>query len=180
MRVITGIARGHRLIAPEGLETRPTSDKVKEGVFSSIQFELEGADVLDLFAGSGQMGIEALSRGAESCVFIDRDRKAVSLVKENLEACALRGSVLQADALGYLRGGEKFDLIFIDPPYDSGLYAPVLETINLVDNLSDGGIIICETRKEIELPQMRLPYRKVREYRYGTVKLGKYTKEKTL
>ena len=180
MRVITGSARGRKLKTPENYDIRPTTDNVKEAVFNIIQFDVEGRHVLDLFAGTGQLGIEALSRGAESCVFIDRDRKAVSLVKENLEACALRGSVLQADALGYLRGGEKFDLIFIDPPYDSGLYAPVLETINLVDNLSDGGIIICETRKEIELPQMRLPYRKVREYRYGTVKLGKYTKEKTL
>ena len=180
MRVITGSARGRRLKTPENYDIRPTADSVKEAVFNILQFDVEGRRVLDLFAGTGQLGIEALSRGAASAVFVDRDRAAVQIVKENLKTCGLSGTVLCADSLSYLRNCGRFDLIFIDPPYDSGLYAPVLETINLVDNLSDGGIIICETRKEIELPQMRLPYRKVREYRYGTVKLGKYTKEKTL
>ena len=89
MRVITGSARGRKLKTPENYDIRPTTDNVKEAVFNIIQFDVEGRRVLDLFAGTGQLGIEALSRGAESCVFIDRDRKAVSLVKENLEACAL-------------------------------------------------------------------------------------------
>ena len=177
MRVITGTARGRKLKTPDNYDIRPTTDNVKEAVFNIIQFDVEGRRVLDLFAGTGQLGIEALSRGAASCVFVDRDREAVRLVKDNLKACGLKATVLQEDALSYLRVGEEFDLIFVDPPYDSGLYAPVLETINLVDKLSDGGIIICETRKEIELPDMRAPYRKVKEYRYGTVKLAKYTKE---
>ena len=84
MRVITGIARGRKLIAPEGLDVRPTADKVKEGIFSAVQFELEGAVVLDLFAGSGQMGIEALSRGAQRAVFVDSSSKSIKCVNENL------------------------------------------------------------------------------------------------
>ena len=180
MRVITGSARGRRLKTPEGMDIRPTTDNVKESVFNILQFDIEGRRVLDLFAGTGQLGIECLSRGAREAIFIDQNREAVKIVKENLKACGFTAPVLQQDALSYLRGCGKFDLILVDPPYDAGLYDQVLETINSVDILSDGGIIICETRKEIELPQMRLPYRKVREYRYGTVKLGKYTKEKTL
>ena len=180
MRVITGSARGRKLKTPENYDIRPTTDNVKEALFNILQFDIEGRRVLDLFAGTGQLGIECLSRGAASATFVDKDRNALRIVRDNLKSCNLSAAVVQADALGFLQKGQQFDLIFVDPPYDSGLYEAVLERINLVDILSDGGIIICETRKEIELPQMRLPYRKVREYRYGTVKLGKYTKEKTL
>ncbi len=177
MRVITGTARGRRLKTPEGLDIRPTTDNVKESVFNIIQFDIEGRRVLDLFAGTGQLGIECLSRGAASAVFIDHSREAAAIIKENLKTCGLSGTVLQQDALGFLRGCGKFDLIFIDPPYDSELYAPVLECINSVDILSDGGIIICESRRELVLPELRPPYVKGREYRYGKVKLSVYTKE---
>ena len=123
MRVITGSARGRRLKELTGMETRPTTDKVKESLFSIIQFDIEGRRVLDLFAGTGQLGIEALSRGAASAVFIDRRADAVRLVKDNLELCGLsdRASVRCGDAMSYLRSGEKFDLIFLDPPYAAGL-----------------------------------------------------------
>ncbi len=177
MRVITGSARGRKLKTPEDMDIRPTTDNVKEALFNIIQFDIEGRRVLDLFAGTGQLGIEALSRGAKSCVFIDESREAVKIVKENLKTCGLNGTVLQQNALDYLRGGERFDLIFVDPPYDAGLYEPVLKTINSVDKLSDGGIIICETRREIPLPELTPPYRKGREYRYGKVKICIYTKE---
>ncbi len=177
MRVITGAARGRKLKTPENYDIRPTTDNVKEALFNIIQFDIEGRRVLDLFAGTGQLGIEALSRGAESCVFIDESREAVRIVKENLKACGLSGTVLQTDALDYLRREEKFDLIFLDPPYDAGLYEPALTAINSVDKLSDGGIIICETRREIPLPELTAPYRKGKEYRYGKVKICVYTKE---
>lgn len=177
MRVITGTARGRKLKTPEDFDIRPTTDNVKEAVFNIIQFDIQGRRVLDLFAGTGQMGIECLSRGAAEAVFIDQSRQAVGIVKENLKTCDLKGTVLQTDAIEFLRRGGKYDIIFVDPPYDSDLYGPVLKTVNLVDILSDGGIIVCETRREKILPEMTAPYKKGREYRYGRVKIGIYTKE---
>lgn len=177
MRVITGSARGRKLKTPVNEEIRPTTDNVKEALFNIIQFDIEGRRVLDLFAGTGQLGIEALSRGAAGAVFVDRDREAVRLVKENLKACGLEGTVRQEDALSFLRREEQFDLIFVDPPYDSGLYEPVLETIKSVDKLTEGGIIICEARRERALPDLPAPYGKRKEYRYGKVKIAVYTKE---
>ena len=177
MRVITGTARGRRLKTPENYDIRPTTDNVKESVFNIIQFDIEGRRVLDLFAGTGQLGIECLSRGAAEAVFIDENTAAVKIVKENLKTCGFTAAVLQQDALSYLRHCGKFDLIFVDPPYDSGLYASVLETINSVDILSDGGIILCESRREKTLPDMRAPYRKKKEYNYGRVKLTVYIKD---
>ena len=177
MRVITGIARGRRLKTPEGMDIRPTTDNVKESVFNILQFDIEGRRVLDLFAGTGQLGIECLSRGAREAVFIDADRDAVKIVKENLKTCGFSAPVLQQDALSFLNNCGKFDLIFVDPPYDAGLYEPVLEKINSVDILSDGGIILCESRRETVLPEMRRPYCKKKEYRYGRVKLSLYAKE---
>ncbi len=177
MRVITGAVRGRRLKTPENYDIRPTTDNVKEAVFNIIQFDIEGRRVLDLFAGTGQLGIECLSRGAESAVFIDKDRAAAQIIRDNLKTCGLKATVLQEDAVSFLRHCGQFDLIFVDPPYDSELYDSVLESINLVDILSDGGIIICEARRERQLPEMTAPYRKRKEYIYGKVKICIYTKE---
>ena len=176
MRVITGIAGGRKLKSPEGEAVRPTTDQVKQAIFNILQFDLEGRRVLDLFGGTGQLGIEALSRGAREAVFTDSSRTSVQLIRENLKRCGFEGKVLQTDALSYLARGEKFDVIFIDPPYDSGLYQAVLERINAVDNLTEGGIIVCETRAGTELPELAPPYRKLRERRYGTVKICLYGK----
>ena len=177
MRVITGTARGRKLKTPENYDIRPTTDNVKESVFNIIQFDIEGRKVLDLFAGTGQLGIECLSRGAESAVFVDKDRAAIQIVKENLKLCGLKGTVVQEDALSFLRHCGRFDIIFVDPPYDSNLYESVLETVKLVDILSEGGIILCEARRDRALPEMTSPYRKRKEYVYGKVKLCLYTKE---
>ena len=177
MRVITGTARGRRLKTPDGMDIRPTTDNVKESVFNILQFDIEGRRVLDLFAGTGQLGIECLSRGAREVIFIDQSRDAVKIIKENLKTCGFTAPVLQQDALAYLGACGKFDLIFVDPPYDAELYAPVLEKINSIDILSDGGIILCEARREKDLPDMRPPYVKRREYAYGRVKLCLYSKE---
>ncbi len=148
MRVITGSARGVRLKTPGGLETRPTADRVKEAAFSMVQFEVEGRRVLDLFAGTGQMGIEALSRGAARAVFVDERREAVALVKENLKRARLeeRAEAVRSDALDYLGRCVKnsFDLIFLDPPYAGELLKKALERISEIDILPEGGIIICE------------------------------------
>ena len=177
MRVITGSARGRKLKTPENYDIRPTTDNVKEALFNILQFDIEGRRVLDLFAGTGQLGIEALSRGAAEAVFVDESRESVRIVKENLKACGLSAPVFQTNALDFLRSCGTFDLIFVDPPYDAGLYEPVLNTINSVDNLSDGGIIVCETRRETALPEMAPPYVRKKEYRYGKVKICFYAKE---
>ena len=177
MRVITGSARGRRLKTPENMDIRPTTDNVKESLFNILQFDIEGRQVLDLFAGTGQLGIECLSRGAAGVTFVDRDREAIRIVRENLRICGLTAPVLQEDALRFLERGQKFDLVFVDPPYDSELYEAVLERINSVDILSDGGIIVCEARRERDLPAMSAPYYKSREYRYSQVKLCFYKKE---
>ena len=157
MRVITGTARGRRLKELQGMETRPTTDKVKESLFSIIQFDIEGRRVLDLFAGTGQLGIEALSRGAAEAVFVDRRPDAVRLVQENLALCGFtdRARVKSGDALAYLKSGEKFDLIFLDPPYAANM----LEQALTADKV---------------LPELPAPYRLYREYRYGKIRLSVY------
>ena len=174
MRVITGTARGRRLKELEGYETRPTTDRVKEGLFSAIQFDIEGRRVLDLFAGTGQLGIECLSRGAASVTFVDESREAVKLIRENLERCGMRGDVLQTESIGFIGRDGKYDLIFLDPPYDTGLLQSALEKIVRFDILSDGGIIVCESAADRLLPQLPAPYEMGREYRYGKIKLTLY------
>lgn len=176
MRVITGIAGGRKLKSPEGEAVRPTADHVKQAMFNILQFDLEGRRILDLFGGTGQLGIEALSRGAREAVFTDSSRTSIQLIRENLKRCGLEGKVLQTDAFSYLARGEKFDVIFVDPPYDGGLYQAILERINAVDNLTEGGIIVCEARAGTELPELSAPYCKLRERRYGNVKICIYSK----
>lgn len=173
MRVITGTARGRRLKELQGMDTRPTTDKVKESMFSILQFDIEGRRVLDLFAGTGQLGIEALSRGAAEAVFVDKRADAVKLVRDNLELCGLldRARVRSGDSLAYLRSGEKFDLIFLDPPYAADLLDRALESISSIDILNEYGIIACESALERQLPDLAWPYEKGREYRYGKIKL---------
>lgn len=177
MRVITGSARGRRLKELPGLETRPTAAKVKEGVFSAIQFELEGARVLDLFGGTGQLGIEALSRGAAEADFVDQSREAAAVIRENLAftGLAARGRVHQGDALGYLSSCRtKYGVIFLDPPYHTELLEKALEKIAGIDISAENGIIICESAAEKVLPELPAPYVREREYRYGKIKVTKY------
>ena len=180
MRVLTGTARGRKLKSLEGLETRPTADRVKEGIFNIIQFDLEGRRVLDLFAGTGQMGIEALSRGASGAVFVEQRRDAATLVRDNLKTTELsdRGRVVCGDALAYLASAkEKFDIIFIDPPYAARLWHNALDAISRFDILSNHGIIVCESPMEQEMPEMAPPYYLHRTYRYGRIKVTTYHRE---
>ncbi len=180
MRVISGMARGRKLGQLEGMETRPTTDQVKESVFNIIQFDIEGRRVLDLFAGTGQMGIEALSRGACKCTFVDQRRDAVQLVRANLKHCRLeeQAQVLQAEALSFLSSvREKYHLIFLDPPYQTPLLENALKKIADIDILTENGIIICESQRDKLLPELPAPYRKGREYRYGKIKITIYRKE---
>ena len=174
MRVITGSARGRRLLELEGMETRPTTDRVKEGVFSALQFDIEGRRVLDLFAGTGQMGIECLSRGAARAVFVDRRKDAADLVKKNLALTGLadRASVVRGDSLAFLaETGDRFDLVFLDPPYASGLLERALERLAApgFDILNPYGIIVAEHPAETSLPVPAPPVRVLRTYRYGKI-----------
>ena len=177
MRVITGTARGRRLKELPGLETRPTTDKVKESVFNIVQFDVEGRRVLDLFGGTGQLGIEALSRGAERAVFVDLRKEAAAVIRENLAHCGFteRAQVVQGDYLAYLSGcRETFGLVFLDPPYGTGLLEKSLSTIAAIDLVAGNGIIVCESAAESALPELAAPYEKGREYRYGRIKIGLY------
>ena len=180
MRVITGSARGRRLKELEGMETRPTTDRVKEGLFSIIQFDIEGRRVLDLFAGTGQLGIECLSRGAASAVFVDRRADAVKLIKENLKVTDLtdRARVVSGDSMEFLKSlREKFDLIFLDPPYAAGLLEPAIAHIARFDILAPHGIIVAEHPAGTVLPALSAPYRLHRTYRYGTIGLSIYRRD---
>ena len=177
MRVITGKARGKKLKEPSNYDIRPTTDKVKESIFNIIQFDIEGRKVLDLFAGTGQLGIECLSRGAESVTFVDQSKEAISIVKSNLKTCELEGRVVQDDSIAFLNRGGKYDVIIIDPPYATELVNKALSVINSVDILSEGGIIVCESSKEKELIPMQSPYFMKKTYSYGKVKITTYGKE---
>ncbi len=178
MRVITGTARGRRLKEPSNYDIRPTTDKVKEAMFNILQFHIEGARVLDLFAGTGRLGIEALSRGAESCVFVDRSPEAVRIVTENLRATGLEAGAraLKGDSLAYLQGARGFDLILMDPPYAGDLLEKALDLAGTFDILNKNGIIICESDRSRTLPELPEDRFSRREYVYGRVKLTAYTR----
>lgn len=148
MRVITGLAKGTQLKAPAGETTRPTSERSKEAMFSMIQFEVEGRRVLDLFAGSGQLGIEALSRGAKSAVFVDQSAPAVQVIQSNLQKTKLqeKSAVFGKDGFSFLQGTtEKFDLVFLDPPYAAGAIPKALSGLLERDLLLPGAILLCES-----------------------------------
>lgn len=159
------------------METRPTTDKVKESIFNIVQFDIEGRKVLDLFAGTGQLGIEALSRGAEKCVFVDQSREAAKVVEENVAHTGFESQsrVVRGDALSFLTScREKFGLCFLDPPYASDLLERVLLKMAEIDIMAENGIIVCESALDKVLPTLPGPYEMGRDYRYGKIKLTLY------
>jgi len=175
MRVITGSARAVKLFSPQGLTVRPTSERVKEAVFSIIQFDIESRKVLDLFAGSGQMGIEALSRGASHAVFIDTNPDSINTVKANLKKTKLadKASVLSGEALSYLKSSQEFfDIAFVDPPYNDGIYIDTLAL--LVKRMNKGGTILCEAPYKEELPKTVEDFTLIKEYHYSHTKIALY------
>lgn len=149
MRIITGKAKGITLKAPQGEATRPTADRVKEAVFSMLQFEIEGRTVLDLFAGSGQMGLEALSRGAAAAVFVDKSKDAIKCIKENAEKTKLSNgaTAYQSDYSDYIKrnSDKQFDIVIIDPPYALGMYKPALKALKEHNMLKSTSLIVCES-----------------------------------
>lgn len=177
MRVITGTARGRKLATVEGMEVRPTAEKVKEAIFSSVHFELEGAKMADIFCGSGQMGIEALSRGASLCVFVDNGSRSIQVTKQNLIDTKLfqKARVVQTDAKAFLSGTkEKFDIAFLDPPYSQGILQEVLPLLTKV--MKDTGIILCEHEEIDILPDEINGFVRVKKYRYSRISVSAYRK----
>ena len=152
MRIITGRARGVKLNTLEGVNTRPTSERAKEAVFSMIQFDIEGREVLDLFAGSGQMGLEAVSRGAASATFIDKSKDAAKIIEQNIEKTKLSEfcRLFNSDVTDFIRvtkGRKKYDVVFIDPPYALRAVAPTLKALLDGDMLKSTSIIVCESEE---------------------------------
>lgn len=178
MRVITGSARGRNLKTLPGDDvTRPTTQATKEALFSSIQFELEGKRVLDLFAGSGQLGIEALSRGAAFCTFVENNRQAYKIVEENINNCkmAQQSQLVFSDAVSFLSRRGEYDIALLDPPYNRELVAACLE--KLTSNMANDGVIICETAKSEELPNRVNAWNVKKVKPYGKSKLTYYRKD---
>lgn len=178
MRIISGQARGRKLQTLEGENTRPTLDRTREALFNILQGRVMDARVLDLFAGSGALALEALSRGARSAVLCDVFPAACAVIEKNIAAvrCGERAHLMRCDAetaLAKLRG-EAFDLIFLDPPYASDLLEKSLTLIAKIDIVTENGIIVCESAAQAELPDLPVPYEKGREYRYGKIKLTLY------
>ena len=172
LRIITGTAKGKKLKTLEGDATRPTSERIKEAIFSAIQFDLEDRRILDLFAGSGQMGLEALSRGSLSVMFIDSAREAMEIVKENARAVGFfdKCRYLVSDYRNYIRkasGREKFDLVFIDPPYAMACCADAAQRLCDAGMLADGAIVVLESgEEEIDLSALSA-FEVIKSTRYG-------------
>ena len=180
MRVISGKARGTTLKTPDGLLTRPTTDRVKEALFSIIQFDIPGAKVLDLFGGTGQLGIEALSRGAKSAVFVDCQKNACMLIRENLKRAHMEDSakVICSDYADFLKkSGESYNIILLDPPYAEKFLENALKMITEIDILQSGGIIVTERPVEKNLDMDFPGYARSKDYKYSSTILTIYRKD---
>ena len=172
MRVISGSARGLRLTSPDGINTRPTLDRVKEALFNMLQTHITDAVVLDLFSGSGALGIECLSRGAKKSVFVDVSPQAISCIKSNITSAKLtdKSLVIKNDFRDYIKDcREKFDLIFLDPPYSNDFYKTALDLIAEKHLLNDDGFIIVEWDSKIGFQNKNSAFSIYKEKRYGRV-----------
>ena len=179
MRVISGSARGVQLRTLDGTKTRPTADRVKEAMFSIIHFDLPGTKILDLFAGSGQLGIEALSRGAKSGTFVDESQSACGIIKDNLLRTDFmdRSKVICSDYYAYLKNSsEKYDIILLDPPYAKNFLENSLNLITEIDILQSGGIIVTERPLGKELPFEYSGFVRSKDYKYGNTLLTIFRK----
>lgn len=183
MRVIAGTARGKKLKTPEDQNVRPTLDRVKEDIFNILGPAIRGAQVLDLFAGSGALGIEALSRGADSCIFVDKDKKSCNLTKYNLGETRLadKAQILQMEAEAAIKKlateGKCFDYIFIDPPYHLGKTQSLLQNIQKCHIIQENTCIIVEADKKETMPEKIDGLIKIREKVYSSTRIALYAKE---
>ena len=182
MRVISGCAKGHKLVAPQGINTRPTTDRIKETLFNVISADVYGSKVLDIFCGSGAIGIEALSRNARISYFIDNDDEALNVLEQNLVHTKLKEKaiIIKSDAVEAIRKlglkEEKFDIVFLDPPYASDLYLSVLESVLKEGILSKEGIIIVEQSSKDDIPLIN-GLKLIKEKKFGTTKMSFWSLE---
>ncbi|MGM9948445.1 16S rRNA (guanine(966)-N(2))-methyltransferase RsmD [Floccifex sp.] len=187
MRVISGKARGKKLIAPQGMHTRPVTDQIKEAIFNSWQFKVNGCRFLDCFAGSGSMGIEAISRNASYTVFIDNDKNAIQTIQTNLKGCHFDSelySVIQDDIFQVLPAldskKQPFDIIYLDPPYTvDEIFIPVMEAMAKTHLLKEDGILAIRTKKEKELPNSFSSLEKIKQKKYGISMVHYYQRKET-
>lgn len=181
MRITTGIARGMTLKSTTGLDTRPTSDYVKQSLFNTIQFDIEGRQVLDLFAGTGQLGLEALSRGADRTFFVDNTPSAISVIRENINKTGFsdRSFVVSSDYKAFLQSAKKrgFSLVFLDPPYRKGFLNRVLSFIQVFDIVKENGIIVCESASSESLADRFGDIIQFKSSRCGSTTLTYYKRE---
>ncbi len=176
MRIISGSSRGRKLKTIDGMDIRPTTDRVKESVFNIIQFDLQDCKFLDLFAGSGQIGLEALSRGARHTVFTDKNRKSVQILKENIAHCGFgtESRVVFMDAFNFIKEtNEKFDIIYLDPPFEQNIIPKILPLV--AEKLNKNGLIICECTSMEILPTQIDNLCLKKEYKYGKIKITVFT-----
>ena len=172
MRIVAGDFKGRRLFMPEGKDVRPTTEKVKEAIFSMIQFEVPDAVFADVFSGTGSMGLEALSRGAEKCYFCDKSPASLALIKQNIELCRAEDMsvVLAGDYTKTIASlPEQADIIFLDPPYKNGLMPDCFRLIREHEKLSEEGIIVAEHGERESLPEELEGFRKIKEKKYGSI-----------
>jgi 16S rRNA (guanine(966)-N(2))-methyltransferase RsmD len=180
MRVISGTFRGRRLKGPRGLELRPTGDRLKETLFNILAPRISGAVMLDVFSGTGAIGIEAISRGAGRVLFVEKDSAAVRLIRSNLRACGIEGGfeLVQEDAFKFLRslarGGFQADIIFLDPPYDWVPFQDLLKLAVKPEVLSAGGVAVLEHMRKAALPEAGDGYQRFRMVRHGDSCLSFY------
>ena len=175
MRIISGDMKGRQIRSIEGLRTRPTSDKVKGAIFNTLRDKVCGASVLDLFAGTGNMALEALSRGSRKAVLVDKSREAQLIIRKNIEITGVvdRASLIRSDALRYISryGGESFDLIFLDPPYREGLVSKTLALLREKACLTANGVIVAETAGDETIEGDLYPFEIRKTGNYGDTKV---------
>ncbi len=179
MRIITGSLKGRRLKTPKNDKIRPTSDKVKEAIFSMLFDEFYAEPVCDLFAGTGNLGLEALSRGASRCYFADSQKESLSIIKSNIEYCNIgdRAILLSGDyAVALQRIREKLAVIFLDPPYDANYMPSAINMIDSLDLLRDGGLIVAEHSISEKLEDSIGGFEKIKEKEYGKIAVSIYRK----
>ena len=177
MRVITGTAKGRRLLQPSGRDIRPTTERVKEAIFSALQFDIEGRRILDLFAGSGQLSCEALSRGAQSATLVDNSESSLKIARTNIENCGFieKAKIVKSDYSTFCSMcRDRFDIAFLDPPYHEGFLISAIKCVQPL--MSDYGIIVCEHPKDLLLEQKIGDLYVSRQYHYGKINITVYKK----
>jgi 16S rRNA (guanine966-N2)-methyltransferase len=181
MRIITGIAKGRKIKAPSGMDTRPTLDRVKESIFDILACKIEGKNILDLFAGTGNLGLEAISRGANKCVFVENNRDTYKILQENVTSLGFQKEceLYNRDSFTSLKffhnNNNTFDIIFLDPPYGKGYIEKAISVIDGEDLLNDDGIIVCEYDEKDLIPDTVGKIRSYRTEKYGRVKISLFT-----